>query len=116
MDTSHRDSNRLPVLSRDEFYLLYEKPRVCRVREVRIKSGLTQFDFSLSLGLARTTIARIERGAMPAYYQILLLINYFYGISLSWLLHGTGVYYGERVTDLQSIIENIKSCKLRFMK
>lgn len=59
-----------------------------RVRKAREVSGVTQGDLANSLGLARTSLARIEQGLSKPRRPILLAIAMATGVDFEWLETG----------------------------
>lgn len=59
-----------------------------RVRKAREFSGLKQLDLAESVGMARTSLARIEQGKSEPRRTTLIAIAFATGVSLDWLEHG----------------------------
>lgn len=59
-----------------------------RVRKAREFSGLKQLDLAESVGMARTSLARIEQGKSEPRRTTLIAIAFATGVSLDWLEYG----------------------------
>ncbi|KPU45806.1 HTH-type transcriptional regulator Xre [Oxobacter pfennigii] len=59
-----------------------------RIRELRLKKGLTQKELADSLGTAQSTIAMVESGKREVSFDLLIEIAGFFGVSTDYLLLG----------------------------
>lgn len=59
-----------------------------RVRKAREHTGMTQGALAEALGVARTTIARIEQGQSSPRRPVLIAIAMATGVDLAWLETG----------------------------
>ncbi|WP_165241729.1 helix-turn-helix domain-containing protein [Corynebacterium lizhenjunii] len=59
-----------------------------RVRKARDFSGLKQAELSERVGMARTSLARIEQGKTKPRRTTLIAIAFATGVSLEWLENG----------------------------
>ncbi len=59
-----------------------------RVRKAREFSGLKQLDLAERVGMARTSLARIEQGKSEPRRTTLIAIAFATGVSLDWLENG----------------------------
>jgi len=59
-----------------------------RVRKAREFSGLKQLDLAERVGMARTSLARIEQGKSEPRRTTLIAIAFATGVSLDWLEYG----------------------------
>lgn len=59
-----------------------------RVRKAREFAGLKQLELAESVGMARTSLARIEQGKSEPRRPTLIAIAFATGVSLEWLEHG----------------------------
>jgi transcriptional regulator with XRE-family HTH domain len=92
-----------------------------RIKEVRRVKGLIQKDFSSLLGIKRTTISGIERGAITPTLPHILTISEKLGVSLPWLLTGQGAMHSKDETgfddfadysnDVKQLIDDMRESK-----
>ena len=59
-----------------------------RVRKAREFAGLKQLELAESVGMARTSLARIEQGKSSPRRTTLIAISFATGVSLEWLENG----------------------------
>ena len=59
-----------------------------RVRKAREFAGLKQLELAESVGMARTSLARIEQGKSTPRRTTLIAISFATGVSLEWLENG----------------------------
>lgn len=59
-----------------------------RIRQIRVELGKTQEEFGGQIGVSYGTIARYEKGDVPA--MALIAIEYIYRYSNRWILLGQG--------------------------
>lgn len=59
-----------------------------RLKDLRLKEGLTQAELALELGLAKSTISQYESDERKPTYENLIKIADFYNISIDFLLTG----------------------------
>mgnify|MGYP003292372353 CR=1 FL=1 len=69
---------------------------VNRLKIIRKNAGLTQADFSESLGLTRAYIGQVECGAKPLSDRSLRDICRIYGVNEDWLRTGEGEPYAPK--------------------
>lgn len=61
-----------------------------RIKELRKSLGLNQAEFGARLGVASNTISTYETGTRPVAEPIIKSIVREFGVSETWLRHGTG--------------------------
>lgn len=61
-----------------------------RIKSVREKTGLSQKDFGLRLGVSLPTISRVEKGHRLPDVQLVINMTEQFGCDLNWLLIGEG--------------------------
>jgi phage repressor protein C with HTH and peptisase S24 domain len=59
-----------------------------RIKQVRLESGLTQEEFSASIGLKRQNYAQLETGKQLPSFEVITAIVKIYNKSYSWLIEG----------------------------
>lgn len=64
-----------------------------RIKEVRLKEGLSQEKFAIKLGVSRSVIANIEYNKVEAKEYLVNLVVSTFNVSKDWLLNGTGKMY-----------------------
>lgn len=74
-----------------------------RVKEIRKKNGLTLEKFGERLGVAKTTISRIENGVNGLTDQMCKSICREFRVSEEWLKTGGGKMEASDITDAASI-------------
>ena len=67
-----------------------------RIKEIRIKAGLTQQEFSDRLGMPRSNIAGYEKGVRNPSSAVITAICREFGISETWLRTGEGQMHAAR--------------------
>jgi transcriptional regulator with XRE-family HTH domain len=80
-----------------------------RIREVRKKLGLSQFQFAAHLGCGRSNISQIENGFFFPTASLLAALKSKFNVSLDWLFSGEGsMFTGEKEKhiDLLDFKEN----------
>lgn len=70
-----------------------------RIKELRLKLGLSQEDFGRWLGVGRGAITNIELNKVEPKPLFVSLICKTYGVRESWLRTGEGPMYTERNDD-----------------
>ncbi|WP_316348425.1 helix-turn-helix transcriptional regulator [Desulfuromonas acetoxidans] len=61
-----------------------------RLKEARNALAMTQTAFSEPLGVRQSHISGIEKGEREPSDTLILLMEYHYGISRTWIKHGEG--------------------------
>ena len=61
-----------------------------RIKELRSFLKLTQDDFSLNIGLKRSSLSDIERGNAPITERTIITICQIYNVNERWLKTGEG--------------------------
>ncbi|GBQ69732.1 hypothetical protein AA103196_2294 [Ameyamaea chiangmaiensis NBRC 103196] len=61
-----------------------------RIRTLREQKGLTQVVTAVEIGISRTHLTNIERGADVPGRGTLVALADFFGVSLDWLTTGNG--------------------------
>lgn len=79
-----------------------------RVKEVRKALGLTMKQFAEPLGLAESTISKIEKGTANPSDAALRLICSVYHVDYFWLTEGDGAMF---INDTDIIIEELAKQK-----
>ena len=74
-----------------------------RVKEIRNKNGLTLEKFGKRLGVAKTTISRIENGVNGLTDQMCKSICREFRVNEEWLKTGEGKMEASDITDAASI-------------
>ena len=75
-----------------------------RLREIRVKAGLTQTEFGDIVGLGQRTLSEYERGVNQPGVGRLYLIAEKFGVNSEWLIHGEGEpYKTKEVVDREKI-------------
>lgn len=64
-----------------------------RVKELRLKEGLSQDKFATKLGVTRSVISNIEYGKVEVKEYLINLIVSQFKVNKDWLLAGTGEMY-----------------------
>lgn len=60
-----------------------------RLKELRIKRGITQQRLAIELNLNQNSISRYESGLRKADYQTLILLADYFQVSIDYLLERT---------------------------
>lgn len=60
-----------------------------RLKELRIKRGITQQRLAIELNLNQNSISRYESGLREADYQTLILLADYFQVSIDYLLERT---------------------------
>ena len=60
-----------------------------RLKELRIKRGVTQQRLAIELNLNQNSISRYESGLREADYQTLILLADYFQVSIDYLLERT---------------------------
>ena len=63
-----------------------DEPYVARMRELRLKAGLTQGQVARAIGTSQTMYARYERGASELPIRHLIRLADYYGVSTDYIL------------------------------
>lgn len=79
-----------------------------RVRAARKALGLTMKDFAAPLGVAESTISKIEKGTANASTSLVKLMATVYHLNYFWLTDGEGEMF---VNDTDAIIEELAKSK-----
>lgn len=74
-----------------------------RVKEIRKKNGLTLEKFGERLGVAKTTISRIENGVNGLTDQMCKSISREFHVNEEWLKTGEGKMEASDINDVASI-------------
>lgn len=61
-----------------------------RIRAIRVNSGLNQYQFGKSIGIAANSVSDLETGKKEPTETILIAIEYRYSINPGWILTGEG--------------------------
>lgn len=98
-----------PFVSPPDISRLTSYKDICdRFKRVRIDANMTQEDFAKLLGIARTTVSSIERGAQAPSYAVLRILNRRYGIPYQWLVDGVE---SDAAREVQRLREENKDLK-----
>ena len=57
-----------------------------RLKELRIKKGLSQVKLAMELNIAQNTLSRYETGEREAGYDMLIKIADYFNVSIDYLL------------------------------
>lgn len=79
-----------------------------RIRKARKQLGLTMKQFAEPLGLAESTISKIENGTANASTAVLKLMGSVYNLDYFWLTEGSGEMF---INDTDAIIEELSRQK-----
>ena len=78
-----------------------------RIKDIRLKLGMTQESFAGKIGLARNSIASYEVGRRYPITAVRVAICKAFGVSLEWLETGVGEKENAKDDALQSIAQKI---------
>lgn len=85
-----------------------------RIKELRLKKGVTQEQMANHLGVTVETISRIERGVRGASIDLISLLSGYFNITIDFLVDGKAV---EECNNLLQRLDEIKRAKvLAIMK
>ena len=60
-----------------------------RLKEIRIKKGLSQIKVAMDLNIAQNTLSRYENGEREAGYDMLIKLADYYDVSIDYILGRT---------------------------
>lgn len=73
-----------------------------RVKELRLKLGLTQEEFGEKIGLSKSGVSNIENGTRNVSERHIKLISKTFGVSEVWIRNGMGeITIGKRPKSLE---------------
>ena len=78
-----------------------------RLKEIRLKKGLSQDEFSKKLGISRSHVAGLEGGRKTLTERLLNDISREYNVNKQWLISGDGEMFIDPLDDIQ-LDEDIK--------
>ena len=81
-----------------------------RIRQLRIKNGLTQEKTANAMNIDQSYYGRIETGKRGCPVDLFIQLSDLFGVSLDYLIlgrSGNGLPKGATVTQLKSDIENL---------
>ena len=80
-----------------------------RIKEVRLALGLSLESFGSRIGLGKSSVSKIERGANSTTDQTVLSICREYGVNEIWLRTGEGAMFSQnRKTVIDRVAEEYK--------
>ena len=77
-----------------------------RFKELRLALNLTQQKFGATIGVTRSNISQLESGQIPVTKRLAQTANQNFGLNEHWLWTGEGEMFLDRVTKLQSLLED----------
>lgn len=94
-----------------------------RIKDLRVKNGLSQATVAIVLGLSRSNYSQIELGNQYPTFNTLHVVARYYGKSYDWLLHGSEfrpapqspVNLSEMIIDLEYTLKKF-STSLQVME
>ena len=95
---------------RGNMYNLRESGK--RLKELRKKTGKTQLEVAIDLGIGVDTISKLERGIQGTSIDNVALLSEYYGTTLDYIIHGTEVNSMERISEMLKGYPEEKSEKL----
>lgn len=72
-----------------------------RIKEIRIKSGISQRDFAKKVFISQTLLGEIELGNRAISERTIHLISSQFNINKDWILTGKGKMTGSAPPDMQ---------------
>ena len=88
-----------------------------RIKELRVKLGLSQEDFAKKLGFkSRGKIANIEFGKIAPDDDFIKLICRTYKVNYKWLVHGSGEMFNDDDSDAQAIVDSVMTSDNEFAR
>ena len=69
---------------------MYQEGFSSKIKRARIDTGFTQIEVAKETGIAQSTIAKYETGALQPDLEKLGILADFYGVSVDWLLGTKG--------------------------
>ncbi|MCR1822437.1 helix-turn-helix domain-containing protein [Terrisporobacter muris] len=78
-----------------------------RLKEIRLKKGLSQDEFSKKLGISRSHVASLEGGRKTLTERLINDISREYNVNKQWLISGDGEMFIDPLDDIQ-LDEDIK--------
>lgn len=100
-----------------------------RLKEIRLKKGLSQDEFSKKLGISRSHVASLESGRKKLTERLLNDISREYNVNKQWLISGDGEMFIDPLDDIQldkdikeitklylSLDENMKRTVKKFIQ
>ena len=60
-----------------------------RLKELRVKRGISQLKLAMDLGMNQNSISRYENGTREADYRTLILFADYFQVSIDYLLERT---------------------------
>ena len=83
-----------------------------RLKELRKKTGKTQLEVAIDLGIGVDTISKLERGIQGTSIDNVALLSEYYGTTLDYIIHGTEVNSMEKISEMLKGYPEEKSEKL----
>ena len=80
-----------------------------RIKELRLKKGVTQEQMANDLGVAVETISRIERGVRGASIDLISILSRYFNTTIDFLVDGKTV---EECNNLLQGLDEIKKAKV----
>ena len=75
-----------------------------RIKQVRLALGLSQDSFGARIGLGKSSLSKIERGANSTTEQTILSICREFGVDEVWLRTGEGEMFSQ---DRKTVIDRV---------
>lgn len=82
-----------------------------RIKEVRVESKLTLEKFGEKIGMAKSSISRLEKGERSVAERTLKLIGSEFGINEEWLKTGQGKKYKATFDDEELMNIVTEACR-----
>lgn len=83
-----------------------------RLKELRKKTGKTQLEVAIDLGIGSDTISKLERGIQGTSIDNVVLISEYFGTTLDYIINGTEITGMERISEMLKGYPKEKSEKL----
>jgi transcriptional regulator with XRE-family HTH domain len=102
-------------VSDNDFSELPKKEDVAeRIRQVIIKSGLTSASFAASIGMKTSTISDYRSGRIYPSVEVLMRMQYHYGISVDWLLFGISSQASNKMAEMIARLPEVQREAMRI--
>ena len=80
-----------------------------RIKELRLKKGVTQERMANDLGVTVETVSRIERGVRGASIDLMSILSRYFNTTIDFLVDGQAV---EECNNLLQGLDEIKKAKV----
>ena len=86
-----------------------------RIKELRKKSSMTQYELAAKIGMTASAIGMYEQNRREPHYEIIQQISRLFSVTADFLLFGqqeqlleSPLYYKTKEDDFHAIIDNLK--------